>query len=57
MKKNELGKVKEGSTILDGIMRIIQVSTIHMEVYVNNAFKSPSLGKTSLGNVTTEPEN
>lgn len=37
MKKNKPEKVKEKGTLSDGIMRVTPVSTIHTEVYVNDA--------------------
>lgn len=37
MKKNKPRKVKERGTSLDGVIRVRPVSTIHTEIYVNDA--------------------
>lgn len=46
-KKNKPRKVKErGTTTLDGVVRVTPVSTIHTEIYVNDApWKLPHQGK------------
>lgn len=57
-KENKPRKVKErGTTTLDGVVSVTPVSTIHTEIYVNDApLETPSPGKPSLDQVTFEPE-